>query len=79
MTKTITGSVALSEDQRTATIRTLSQSSPIVSGVLGVEIDPDGCRVVYLDRRIHTRGSVSPQGWRTRGAITSILTEVKGE
>ena len=75
----ITISVELSQDQRTATVRTLSQSSPIVSGVLGVEIDPDGCRVVYLDRRIHTKSSAPLRGWRTHGAITTILTEVKGE
>jgi len=69
--------VQLSDDGKTATVRMSSQSAPIVCGVLGMELNQDGEKELYLDSRIHRTIGGIYIGWEPRGAISTILRELK--
>jgi hypothetical protein len=68
--------VALNEAENVATVRLSTQSQPIVCGVLGIEGDA-GSRMIYLDTRIHRNSGGEFEGWRPRGAISTILEELR--
>jgi len=76
MKHTTTIRVALSEDEKTATVRLSTQSQPIVCGVLGIEQTQRGERDIYLNTRIHRRSHGQYEGWEPRGAVSTILREL---
>lgn len=76
MKHTTTIRVDLSEDEKTATVRLSTQSSPVVCDVLGIESTEGGARDIYLNARIHRRSSGEYEGWEPRGAISTILREL---
>ncbi len=78
MASTVNIAVALSEDEKTATIKIGSRTAPIVTGCLGVERLENGRPLkVYLDSLIHRPGkNISYVGYKPTGAISTILTKV---
>lgn len=78
MTTTIRMSVALSEDEKTATITRTGRSDPIVCNCLGVERNTQGqLMVLYLDSLIHNvKKNVIYAQWKPSGAISTILTKI---
>ncbi|MFT5715931.1 MAG: hypothetical protein ACI9T7_000104 [Oleiphilaceae bacterium] len=72
---TIKVSVALSEDEKTATVRMGSRRQPIVTGCLGVDRNQQGgIDKVYLDSLIHLSSKyVDYEGFQPQGAISTIL------
>ena len=74
MSKIIKVSVALSEDEKTATVRMGSRRQPIVTGCLGVDRNPQGdIEKVYLDSLIHMSSNLDYEGFQPHGAISTIL------
>ena len=78
MKNTVRVSIALSEDEKIATIKMGSRTSPIVTGCLGVERDENNrLKKVYLDSLIHRDGKyISYEGWQPSGAISTIFNAV---
>ena len=79
MTSVVNITVAISDDDRFATIRQSHRSTPIVADVLGVDMDamrrPER---VYLRSKIHgCESEIAYAGWQPTGAITTILTRIK--
>ena len=75
LASTISISVHLSEDQKTATVHISGRSEPFVSGCLGVDLDVQGeIQRVYLDTLIHNfHPATKFEHWRALGAISTIL------
>jgi hypothetical protein len=75
---TITVSLSLSEDEKTATIRLSTRRQPIVCGCLGVERDKEGhTSKVYLDSLIHSSSKhVEYRGFSLHGAISTVVKRV---
>ena len=78
MTTTVRMSVALSEDEKTATISKTGRSDPIVCNCLGVERDAQGQLVtLYLDSLIHhAKKNIKYEQWKPSGAVSTILRKV---
>lgn len=75
MKTTVSISIALSENEKTGTIKMTGQSEAIVCGCLGVERNAQGQIVtLYLDSLIHnTSKNVVYDNWKPSGAISTIL------
>ena len=70
----ITATVNLNQDMTLATIKLTGRTMPIVTGVLGTELDDKGDpSVIYLNSRIRARDS-DWRGWQPSGAVSTILT-----
>ena len=78
MSQTVSVSITLSEDEKTATIRMGSRQSPIVTGCLGVERDGKGnIKKAYLNSLVHRGGKgIRYEGYSLSGAISTIATAV---
>ena len=71
-------SIALSKDEKTATVRMGSRRQPIVTGCLGVDRNAQGgLEKVYLDSLIHMSSKhVNYDGFKLNGAISTVLTSI---
>lgn len=78
MTTTVRMTVALSEDEKTATITKTGRSDPVVCGCLGVVRDSQGqVMMLYLDSLVHSvKKNAVYECWKPSGAISTILTKV---
>lgn len=80
MTTSTTISIACSfgDDDSIVTIRMDGKSSPMVVGLLGSDVDPDGVpETLYLDSLITLpEKHITYLGWRPQGVISTILERV---
>lgn len=77
----VTVSLSLSEDEKTATIRIGSRRLPIVCNCLGVEREPSGeIKRAYLDSFVHNPSKdVIYTGYSLSGAISTIINRIQSK
>jgi hypothetical protein len=63
----------------TVRVKRNGSSTLTLATILGVDRDCMGhVSKIYLDRLVHTRADIAPEGWSLLGAITTILAPPSG-
>lgn len=78
MKNSVNITIAIGDDNKTATVRFSARSTPIVCKILGSEKNSDNqITKYYLDSLIHSeKGESTYLNWAPSGCISTILTRV---